>query len=246
MTIYQLRLRQLRQRFATVLDARVNERTRIARELHDTLLQSLHGLLMSFQRAANLLPERPGEAKQRLEDAIDQAAKAIIEGRDAVQELRAPTVATSDLAGAIHALGDQLADEKAEQNSPVFDVAVEGTRRDINPILRDDVYRIVREAVRNAFQHAQARRIEVELRYDDRQLRLRIRDDGKGMDAQVLNNKGRSGHWGLPGMRERATLVGGQLQVWSQLNSGTEIELTVPASIAYLSSVARESKKQTG
>jgi len=246
MTIYQLRLRQLRQRFATALDARINERTRIARELHDTLLQSLHGLLMSFQRAANLLPERPGEAKQRLEDAIDQAAKAIIEGRDAVQELRAPTVATSDLAGAIHALGDQLADEKAEQNSPVFDVAVEGTRRDINPILRDDVYRIVREAVRNAFQHAQARRIEVELRYDDRQLRLRIRDDGKGMDAQVLNNKGRSGHWGLPGMRERATLVGGQLQVWSQLNSGTEIELTVPASIAYLSSVARESKKQTG
>src|SRR5208337_4153162 len=103
------RVKQLNRQFNIALEARVNERTRIARELHDTLLQSLHGLLMSFQRAANLLPDRPVEAKQRLEGAIDQAAQAITEGREAVQGLRSSTVVTNDLALAIQTLGEELA-----------------------------------------------------------------------------------------------------------------------------------------
>jgi signal transduction histidine kinase len=242
---YQMRVRQLRQKFATLFDARVNERTRIARELHDTLLQSFHGLLMSFQRAANLLPERSVEAKQRLEDAIDQAARAVAEGREAVQGLRSSTVVTNDLAVAIQTLGKELATKGTSENAPAFDVAVAGTQRDLNPILRDDVYRIAGEAVRNAFEHAQARRIEVEIRYDERQLGVRIRDDGKGMDEHVLRDKGRSGHWGLPGMRERAKLVGGQMEIWTELDSGTEIELRIPASIAYGTSSKEQTRERT-
>jgi len=242
--LYQLRLRQLQQKFNIRLEERVNERTRIARELHDTVLQSLHGLMMSFQRAANLLPERPVEAKQRLEAAIDQAGQAITEGRDAVQGLRSSAVVTNDIAAAIQTLGQELAAKETNRDCPIFHVAVEGTQRELNPILRDDVYRIAGEAVRNSFRHAQARRIEVEIHYDQRQLRLRIRDDGKGIDKQVFNSKRRSGHWGLPGMGERAELVGGHLEIWSELDCGTEIELRIPASIAYVSSLPRNREKE--
>jgi signal transduction histidine kinase len=104
------------------------------------------------------------------------------------------------------------------------------------PLLRDEVYRIACEALRNAFKHATARRIEVELRYDHRQFRLRVRDNGKGIDSNVLTAAGRPGHYGMPGMKERAILLGGKLAIWSELNSGTEVELTIPATVAYAKS----------
>ena len=245
-SIYRLRVLQLRKQFAIRLEARVNERTRIARELHDTLLQSLHGLLMSFQRADNLLPDRPMEAKERLGNAIDQAAQAITESRDAVQQLRSSTRVTNDLARAIRTLGEELAAKLTSENPPLFDVAVEGASRDLNPILRDDVYRIAGEAMRNALEHANARRVEVELHYDKHGLRLRVRDDGKGIDPEILHNQGRSGHFGVQGMRERAKLVGGRLEIWSELDSGTEVELSIPASIAYVTSSRRQSKAKIG
>ena len=114
-----------------------------------------------------------------------------------------------------------------------MDVAVEGTPRELYPIVRDGAYRIAVEVLRNAFQHAQANRIEVEIRYDAHQLRLRVRDDGNGMDAPVLSGEGLAGHFGLPGIRERAQLMGGNVELWSNVGSGTEVELTVPASKAY-------------
>jgi signal transduction histidine kinase len=113
---------------------------------------------------------------------------------------------------------------------------VEGTSRDLAPLVRDEVHRIACEAVRNAFLHAQARRIEVEIQYAERQLRLRVRDNGKGIDPKILKEGGRAGHHGLPGMQERAKLVGGKLTVVSRLDSGTEAELSIPASFAYLKS----------
>jgi signal transduction histidine kinase/streptogramin lyase len=237
--LYQFRLRQLAHQFNMGLEARVNERTRIARELHDTLLQSLHGLMLRFQAASNLLPTRPDEAKQRLDNAIDQAAQAITEGRDAVHELRSSAAVTQDLAAAISALGTELVAEQTGQNLPDSRVQVEGTPRNLDPILRDEVYRIAAEALRNAFRHAQARRIEVEIRYDEQQLRVRVRDDGKGIDPKFLGEQERAGHWGLNGMRERAKAVGGNLAVWSQVDSGTEVELTIPTSIAYAKTGAR-------
>jgi signal transduction histidine kinase/ligand-binding sensor domain-containing protein len=231
--IYRLRVQQLQHQFAIGLEARVNERTRIARELHDTLLQSFHGLILRFQAATNLLPERPVEAKQRFESAIDQAAQAVTEGRDAVQGLRSSTVETNDLAMAISALGEELAADGTIADSALFRMAVEGTPRNLHPILRDEVYRIAGETLRNAFRHAQARQIEVEIHYDARQFRFRVRDDGKGIDPKILGEHPRPGHFGLPGMRERAKIVGGQLDVWSELDSGTEVELSIPASRAY-------------
>ena len=109
---------------------------------------------------------------------------------------------------------------------------MEGPSRELHPILRDEIYRIGREAVRNAFRHAQASRIEVEISYSDRLLRVRIRDDGCGIDPKVVK-EGRAGHYGLPGMRERAARIGGQLNVWTGEGAGTEIELTLPGAIAY-------------
>ena len=103
----------------------------------------------------------------------------------------------------------------------------------MHPILRDEMYKIAAEALRNAFLHAQAKQVEVEIRYDNEQFRLRVRDDGKGIDPAVLSAQSREGHYGLPGMRERATIIGGKLTVWSEVDAGTEVELRLPASIAY-------------
>jgi signal transduction histidine kinase len=110
---------------------------------------------------------------------------------------------------------------------------VEGRPRDLNPTLRDEVYRITAEALRNACRHSYARQIEVEIRYDEQDFRLRIRDDGKGIDPDVRENDHAPGHWGLRGMRERAKLVGGSLEIWSELDSGTEVELRIPATNVY-------------
>ena len=230
---YQLRVRQLHRQFAMTLEARVGERTRIARELHDTLLQSFHGVLLRLQVLSQVWREIPMEAQQALDRTIDQAAKAITEGRDAVQGLREFTVQENDLARAVNSLGEELGANPANNGSAAFRVTVEGEPRDLNPILRDEIYRIAVEALRNAFHHAQARQIEVEIRYDDEQFRLHIRDDGKGMDPAVLAKQARSGHYGLPGMRERAKLVGGSLTVWSEVDAGTEVELTIPAATVY-------------
>jgi signal transduction histidine kinase/ligand-binding sensor domain-containing protein len=229
---YQLRVRQLAHQFNMSLEARVSERTRIARELHDTLLQSFHGLLLRFQSVAKLLPERPDEARQRLDNAIQQAAEAITEGRDAVQGLRSSALETNDLANAIAAIAEELTKDSAAGESPVIDLEVEGVPRRLNPVVRDEAYRIAGEALRNAFRHAQAQRITVEIRYDKRQFRFRVRDDGKGIDEDAMQRQ-TSGHFGLPGMRERAEIVGGHLEVWSKLNSGTQVELSIPGTIAY-------------
>ena len=238
-SVHRYRLYHLTKQFNLRLEERVYERTRIARELHDTLLQSFQGLLLRFQAATNSLPERPEEAKRSFESAIDQAAKAITESRDAVQGLRSSTVVSNDLALAISTLGEELASGETNPNAAELKVEVEGTPQSLRPILRDEIYRIAGEAVRNAFKHAQAERIEVEIRYDERQLRVRVRDDGKGIDAKYLNEDERPGHYGLRGMRERAELLGGKLAVWSELDSGTEVELRIPASRAYEASTGR-------
>ena len=219
---------------AEELEARVNERTRIARELHDTLLQSFHGLLLRFQTVYSLLPSRPDEAREILEKAINAATQAIIEGRDAVQALRSSTAEINDLATAIKTVGEELMARESNSISPAVRVEIEGKPRNLHPIRRDEVDRIAAEALENAFRHAQARNIEVEIRYEEKQFRLRIRDDGKGIDPEVLSAGGLDGHFGLHCMKERAEVAHGKLEIWSRPGSGTEIELTIPASSAYI------------
>jgi signal transduction histidine kinase len=239
-TLYRLRLRQAVREFERGLDARIAERTRIARELHDTLLQSFQGLLLRFQTVWDLFPTRPAEAREILGNAIDQASKAITEGRQAVQGLRISTQEPNDFVAAIGTLGEELAADPTLSHVPSLRVGVAGDVRPLHPIIRDEVYRIAGEALRNAFQHSQGTQIEVELRYDGQHFRLRVLDDGKGIDDLVLAKGGREGHYGLRGMRERSELMGGKLTVWSALGSGTEIELTIAASRAYARSRTTE------
>ena len=236
---YQWRLRQLHHQFEMMVEARVAERTRIARELHDTLIQSFQGLMLRFQIVSQLFPERPAEAMEQLDRTIERAAKAITEGRDAVQGLRTSAVKTDDFGSAVNSLGEELAADPANRAVPAFRVTVEGEARDLHPILRDEIYKIAAESLRNAFRHAQARQVEVEIRYDNQQFRLRVRDDGKGMDTAVLSGQEPQGHYGLPGMRERGKLIGGKLVIWSEIGAGTEVELCIPAAVAYATATKR-------
>jgi signal transduction histidine kinase len=166
---------------------------------------------------------------QALDGALTRAEQAIAEGRDAIQDLRSEPAGQTDLEHLLKAMGQELASSQdANRDSPNFNVTVEGERQSLSPILQDEIYRIGRELLRNAFQHAGASQIESEIRYDDRVFRLRIRDDGKGIDPKLLEEGARPGHWGLPGIRERAKRIGARLDFWSEAGAGTEIQLIVP------------------
>jgi signal transduction histidine kinase len=215
--LYILRLRVVTAQLQARLGERLLERERIARDLHDTLLQSFQGLMLHLQVVNELLPH--GRAKVELEKSLGHGDHAIAEGRSAVYGLRSSAIATSDLAETIKALGDELSAEGAA----TFRLVVEGPPRKVQAMIRDELYRITREALRNAFHHAQARHIEAEITYGGRALLLRIRDDGEGIPSEVLE-QGRPGHYGVPGMRERARQIGGKLDIWSGVGAGTEIE----------------------
>jgi signal transduction histidine kinase/ligand-binding sensor domain-containing protein len=232
-TLYQLRLRQLARQFNMTLEARVNERTRIARELHDSLLQGFQGLMFRLQAVRDLLPGRPSEAMQALDIALDRGDKAIAEGRDTVSDLRESILGDRDVSEALTALSEELAAQSDNGAVPFVRVLVEGKPRELKPMLRDEIYRIGGEALRNAFRHAKAQKIEAEITYSDSEFLLHVRDDGTGIVPEVVSQGVRAGHWGLPGMRERTESFGGKLEVWSERGTGTEIRLAVPASAAY-------------
>jgi signal transduction histidine kinase len=193
--------------------------------------------MFQFQAARNMLPRRTEEAMQALDEAISATEQAITESRGAIQDLRSEHVAQSDLAELLTTMGQELTDvQNTDHDSPIFRVIVEGERQTLAPVLQNEVCRIAREILRNAVRHAHAHRIEAEIRYDDQGLRLRIRDDGRGLDPKVLEEGGSVGHWGLRGMRERAQQIGAQLDFWSEAGAGTEVQLTVPTAVAYKSS----------
>ena len=213
--LYQLRLRSMKHQFSLALEARVDERTRIARELHDTLIQSVDGLMIYLQAAMDEPdPERSHEMLRR---ALDRADVAISEGRERVHTLRTETMTTNDLSQALTCYGK----ERAQDHAIEFSVTLVGNLRPLDPIVRDEAFRIGREALANAFQHSGASKIEVELTYDRNEIRLRIRDDGSGIDSHIVET-GKPGHWGLSGMRERAHQVGAEINIWSGPNAGTE------------------------
>jgi len=229
---YSYRVAQMVRQFEVRLEERASERTRLARDLHDTLLQSFQGLIFRLQAIDDLLPA--GKAKDLLDKSLERADQAISEGRSAVYELRSSATTTNDLAEAIKALAEELATEE----SAAFQVLVVGSSRELQPIVRDEVYRITCEGLRNAFSHAQASQIEAEITYSERLFRLRIRDNGEGIPTSLLK-EGRQGHYGLPGIRERASQIGGKLEIWSRAGAGTEIELSIASAIAYGASPGR-------
>lgn len=233
-SLYLLRIKRLEHQFGVMFEVRVAERTRIARDLHDTVLQSLHGLMFRFQAARNLLPKRPEEAIEALDGAIARTEQAIAESREAIQDLRATQPDQRDLAVQLAAVAKEWSQAlEGDQNLPTLRVTVEGQMRPLSPVVWDDVYRIAHEALQNAFRHAEAKCIEVEIRYTGNLFRLRLRDDGKGIAPDILKAGGRPGHWGLAGLRERAQRIGAQLDFWSETGAGTEIQLSLAAAVAY-------------
>jgi ligand-binding sensor domain-containing protein/signal transduction histidine kinase len=232
MMYLRLRTQRLAKQMDLRFEERLAERTRIARELHDSLLQGFQGLIFRLQAVRDMLPERPGEAAQALDKTLDRGDEIIAEGRSTVEDLRDASWREGDIVEALTNIGEELAHSRNGEGVGVR-VLVEGKPREFDPMLRDEIYQIGREAMRNAFQHAQAHKIETEVTYGDLEFSLRVRDDGNGIDTDVLQEGRREGHWGLPGMRERAKRLGGQLHVWTESGAGTEIELTVPGSVAY-------------
>jgi signal transduction histidine kinase len=225
--VFRFRMHQLAARLRLRLNERLRERERIARELHDTLLQSTQGLMLRVQAARNrILPGDP--AREVLDSALKRADEVLAEARDRVQDLRIPLEARADLSQSLKAVGEELALGRAV----TFRDSVEGEARELRPKVVEEAYSIGREALLNAFHHAQASSIELLIVYGKTDLRMRVRDDGCGIDPGILEDESRAGHWGLIGMRERAREIGAQLEIRSRAGAGTEVELTVLSTYA--------------
>jgi signal transduction histidine kinase/ligand-binding sensor domain-containing protein len=233
--IYQLRLQQVARQVRGRMQERLDERERIARDLHDTLLQSVQGLILKLDAGVKKIP-KDEPARESMEKALDYADEVLAEGRDRVRSLRTDTIATGGLPMAFQ----RVAEETPQGSDVMFKTVVEGNVRPLHQMVREESYCIGREALVNALTHSGGRHVEVEITYDPRQFRLRIRDDGRGLDPKILK-EGRQDHWGLKGMQERAARIGAQLNLWSRPDTGTEVELTVPGATAYR---AAESKSK--
>lgn len=221
--LYRMRLMQVERRLNLRFEERLGERTRIAQELHDTLLQGFLSASMQLHVAAQQVPD---ESPARIKLAYVQGliGKVIDEGRNAIRGLRGPGTAAGDLENVL----SMVAQELGMPETTRFRVEVTGQSRALHPLIRDEAYRIAREAIANAIRHARARLIEVVLDYRAERLIVIVRDDGIGIEDEDVLRSGREGHWGLAGMRERATRIGARLKVLSRPGAGTEVELTIP------------------
>jgi len=220
---YYARVRRIAAGLRARLEVQHRERDRIARELHDTLLQGVQGLMLRLQAAANTLPtDEP--ARKAMELALDQADQVIVEGRDRVIDLRTPRHRPGGLLNALTAIGGEL----SAVHGVRFQAIAQSQPVSLPAMMEEELFRIAQEALVNAFRHANAAGVELELTSDRDGMHLRIRDDGAGMAPGVLQDGGRAGHWGVIGMRERARKIGAHLQIWSREGSGTEIDVCLP------------------
>ena len=224
---YSLRVRQLTARMQQGLEVRLAERERIARELHDTLLQGFQGLMLRFQAAANRIPvDQP--AYRMIEQALRRGDDVLIEGRDRVVELRRADRGC-DLSEELRAFSRDL----ASGPEPRFELTTDGVKRELNPLVLEEARCIGEEAIRNAYRHAGAACIKVAVAYLPGELRLEVRDDGIGIPDAIVARAERPGHFGLIGMRERSERIQGRLTIGAGRAGGTEIALSVPGRAAY-------------
>ena len=214
-------------------EERLAERTRIAQDLHDSLLQGILAASMQLHAAVDRLPVDCPE-RQRISDVTQLLERAIDQGRCVLQGLRSPSVHLKSLGEAFARVPNDL----GFQAPTGFRVVVLGKERQLRAAPLDEVYRIGCEAIVNACRHSRARKIEAEVEYGSSELRVAVRDDGRGITPQDLDS-GRKGHWGLRGMRERAERIGARLQLWSSVALGTEVELSVPGRVAFEEAEAR-------
>jgi len=215
-----MRLRRVKRLRAIRSEERLAERTRIRQELHDTVLQGLLAVSMQLQLAEDDLPaESP--ARPRFERALEMLRQVVDEGRGAVRGLRSPGTDAHELEAAFSRIRYEFPDVRSID----FRVLVDGQSRPLNPLIRDEVYRIGRGALANAFRHSGSPRVEMQIGYDAT-LRVTVRDEGRGFDAAMPGS-------GLIGMRQKAEEIGAQFRVWSRREAGTEVVLTVPGHIAF-------------
>ena len=225
--LYLLRIRQIRRQLKGRLNAQLADRERIARELHDTLLQSAQGLILIVQSLAGRL-KQADSMRQDVAAALDRADDLLSEARDRAGDLRTVGL-DADMAEAIARFGTEL----FKDNATSLSITTAGLPRVITLAVADDVYRICREALTNAFLHAKATAVTVGIDYDRSEFRLRLRDDGRGIEAVIRETGSKPGHFGLQGMRERALRHGGTLTIGGGDGAGTEVALTIPCAAAY-------------
>jgi ligand-binding sensor domain-containing protein/signal transduction histidine kinase len=234
LAIYRIRVQRVTRLLRVRFEERLAERTRIAQDLHDTLLQGIYSASIHFDLANNRL-QRDSPARPPMQRGLELLRQVSQDGRKALRSLRSSRPAADVLEQALALLPKEF----ALPQDIDFLVATEGESRVLRPLIRDEAYLISREAIINAFRHARATKIEVEVDYSSRNLRVTIRDNGCGIHGEVLKT-GREGHWGLAGMRERAEKTGGRLEVSSAVNAGTEVELSIPGPLAFQHASTRQ------
>src|SRR5215813_3752694 len=227
-TIFRVRLREENRQMTLRVEERIAERTRIAQELHDTLLQDFLGVSLQLHLANDQLTDN-SPAKPTLARVLHLMDRVIEEGRNTVQGLRSSNWGAQALEQAFSRIPEELAPEHGAR----FRVMIEGMAHPLEPLIGDDIYLIGREAIANAFRHSGASEIEVELRYSPDTMQLIVRDNGSGIALEAMPSE-RGEASGLAGMRERSKRIGGLLRVLSRAAIGTEIELSIPGRVAYL------------
>jgi len=225
--LYLLRLKQATANVHERLFAQIEERERIARELHDTLLQGFHGITLRMQGVTKNMPVRD-PLRKMMEEVLDRGDEVLREARQRVRNLRRRTTDENELPDRLTKCGQEL----SKDHAATFTLAIVGEPKILESTVQDEAYRIAAEALTNAFRHASASKIEAEVTFDSSSLRIRVRDNGVGIDEAVRSN-GHPGHWGLAGMRERAEAIRAQFNIWSRESAGTEVELVIQAAIAY-------------
>ncbi len=225
--LYRASLRRSAKQLRVRLEERHAERERIARELHDTLLQGVQGLILRFQAVAQAIPEDT-PARSRMEQALNRADQVLADGRDRVLDLRSASAPPTDLITALLSAGSERG-----QHTAKLSASIQGTQTPLQPIVWEELYRIGHEAIANALQHSQGEHVALLAIFMPDAFELRVTDDGAGIKPAYLTQGGCPGHWGLPGMRERAQRIGGRLSICATQPRGTEIRIVLPAARAY-------------
>ena len=223
---YSLRLRAVANRIQMRMAERTAERERIARELHDTLLQGIQGLMLRFQTVTDRITDPV--TRRTLDDALDSADAVVVEGRERVRDLRCAPEAGE----LVHKI-DAIVQAMSEESGPQVQLSISGDQRPLHALVTSETCRIAEEAIRNGLRHSASESISVGLDYGRKQFVLRVRDAGIGIPGDILDAGSRSGHYGLIGMRERANRIGGRLAITTQEGRGTEVVLSVPKRAAY-------------
>jgi ligand-binding sensor domain-containing protein/signal transduction histidine kinase len=225
---YFMRMRSVVRQTRIIIEQRQVERESLARDLHDTFLQGVQGLILRFHTGTQQLPADTS-VRRTFEEVLSQSDRIMIEGRGVLSRLRTRRTKSETLTEAYAAIGREFRALSPAQ----FETIVSGRSRDLDVLVQEELEKTGREALFNAYRHANASRIEVEIHFGILNFRGRFRDDGVGIDPAILREGSVPGHFGFPGMRERASRIGGKLEIWSRVGAGTEIEIRVPGSIAY-------------